>query len=81
MMTNLIHEALDDGDSAGKHSVEREEDIIGLDRDHSHGIPVSVLILNTADPEESNIVAAVQSEANNIQRQEVKVQTNHTEVC
>ena len=35
--------------------------------------------LNTVNPEESDVVAAVQSEANNVQREEIKVETNYAE--
>ena len=35
--------------------------------------------LNTVNPEECDVVTAVKGEANNVQREEIKVETNYTE--
>ena len=35
--------------------------------------------LNTVNPEQCNVVAAIESEAHNIQREEIKVETNYAE--
>ena len=74
----LIDEALEDGDGTSKDCMKREEDIIGLDRNDSHGILVLVLFLDAVYPEQSHIVTSIEGEANNVQRQEIKIQSNHT---
>ena len=56
-----------------------EEDIIGLDWDNTLGVFIFVLLLNTVNPEECDVVAAIESEANNVQREEIKVETNYAE--
>ena len=45
LLTDLIDTALDNGDGAGEHGVDREEDIIGLDWDHALGVLLLVLSL------------------------------------
>ena len=35
--------------------------------------------LNAVYPEESDVVAAIEGEANNVQGEEIKVEANHTE--
>ena len=54
-----------------------EEDVIGLDWDDTLGVFIFVLFLNTVNPEECDVVAAIESEANNVQREEIKVETNY----
>ena len=45
LLTDLIDTALDNGDGAGEHGVDREEDVIGLDWDHALGVLLLVLSL------------------------------------
>ena len=45
LQTDLIDTALDNGDGAGEHGVDREEDVIGLDWDHALGVLLLVLSL------------------------------------
>ena len=35
--------------------------------------------LNTVNPEECDVVATIEGEANNVQREEIKVETNYAE--
>ena len=77
-MTNLIDEALKDCDGTSEDCMNRKEDIVGLDRNDSHGILGLVLVLDALDPEQSHIVASIEGEANNVERQEIKIQSNHT---
>ena len=44
-LTDLIDTALDNGDGASEHGVDREEDVIGLDWDHALGVLLLVLSL------------------------------------
>ena len=45
LLTDLIDTALDNGDGAGEHGMDREEDVIGLDWDHALGVLLLVLSL------------------------------------
>ena len=58
--------------------MDRKEDIIGLDWNNSHWMSGLVLLLNTVNPEECNIIAAIQRKSNNVESKKVKVQTNYT---
>ena len=42
----LVYHTLNDGDSAGPHGVEREEHVIGLDRDDSSRVSLQVFLLH-----------------------------------
>ena len=57
--SNLIYEALNNSDGTSPHSMDRKEDIIGLNRNNSHWMPGLVLLLNTVNPEECDIIAAI----------------------
>ena len=35
--------------------------------------------LNTVNPEQCDVVAAIESEAHNVQREEIKIETNYAE--
>ena len=41
----LVEEALDDRDEGGGHSVEREENIVGLNRVHTLRVKIKVFVL------------------------------------
>ena len=76
----LVYHTLNDGDGAGPHGVEREEHVIGLDRDDSSRVSLQVFLLHWAHPEQGNVIATVESEANDVQSNKVEVETNDAEL-
>ena len=75
----LVHEALYDGDDTCQDGVEPEKDVVDFDRDDLGLVLGHVLLLDRSHPVHAHVVKAVQGEADHVQRQEVEVQTNHTE--
>ena len=79
---HLIDAALHNSDCTGKHCVNGKEDVIGFHWNNALGVFILVFFLknvmkniktraykylNTVNPEECDVVAAVESEANNVQ--------------
>lgn len=73
----LVEEALQDSQSSDDGSVYREHDVIQSDWIETAWKPLEVFVLDVRDPIERRVEHRIQSMAEQIECQEIEVQSNH----
>lgn len=73
----LVHEALTDGEQRDERRVDREDDIVELDGVETARESLEVFIFDVSDPIKRAVEDGVERVAQQVQREEVKIQADH----